>query len=200
MLMRVGLTGNIGSGKSAVAELFQLVGIPVINLDAIGKALKFDKKTTIRIKELLGSQSVSQKMLNRPIVREVVFKSSSKRKKLEQILHPLIFQEYERTASLLEVAGKPLIICEAALIFESQLNKILDKIIVVAASEGLRFERLRVRDEMSSREFNRISNSQMSQSKKLKKADYIIDNSGTLEELKPQVNSLINRWHNEGII
>ena len=200
MLMRFGLTGNIGSGKSSVAELLQLAEIPVINLDTIGKGLKLNHKTITQIKTLLGVQSVVQNALNRPYVREAVFKSSLKLKKLEQILHPLILQEYERMASLLEVGGKPLVICEAALIYESELNKKLDKIIVVSASEVLRSARLKIRDEMTTQEFDLISKSQHSQSEKLKNADYIIDNSGTLEELKPQINSLINRWRNEGII
>lgn len=193
MFKRMGLTGNIGSGKSAVANLLRGHSIAVIDLDEIGREVASEPSVSKQIIKIFGTS-------DRKLIRADVFSSPEKRKALENILHPIIWKDFESRAEKLRQAGHRLVICEAALLYEAGLDKSLDAIVVVSANKKTRRDRLLVRENMSADHFDRIEKAQMAEAEKLKKATYILDNSDGVEALRPQVLSLVNRWKAEGYI
>ncbi len=197
---RIGLTGNIGSGKSEVSRVLGRYGVSIINLDDLGRRISNEPGSATEIARLLGPGVFVDGKLERARVRELIFSSAEKREALEKFLHPLIWKAFESECEKLQSNGQSLVICEAALLYESGLDKELDAMIVVSANEKSRRERLTVRDGLSSEQFDSISRIQGNESEKLKRATYIIDNSGPVEALRPQVLSLVNRWRAEGTI
>lgn len=198
-IRRIGLTGNIGSGKSEVAKILAGAGLAVINLDELGRNISRDPSVERAIASIFGSAVIHHGKLDRHAVRRATFQSPEKRKALEELLHPKIWQTFEEMAQKIHQSGRRLVICEAALLFETGLDEKLDAVVVVSANEGVRRDRLFVRDQMTPEEFDQIAKAQLSEAENLKKAAYIIDNSETIEMLRPQVASLINRWKIEGL-
>lgn len=197
---RFGLTGNIGSGKSEVATLLRQAGIDVINLDNIGREISHNDSTKEQIVAIFGDRAIKNGELDRKFIQAEIFASDKKRECLEKLLHPLIWQTFEIECERLKATARPMAICEAALIFEFGLDKNLDGVIVVTAHESLRRDRVRLRDEMAPEVFDRISKTQITEIEKLKRANHIIDNSGGIESLRPQVSSLINCWKSTGYL
>ncbi|MBI1859584.1 MAG: dephospho-CoA kinase [Deltaproteobacteria bacterium] len=198
---RIGLTGNIGSGKSEVALLLQQAGLAVVDLDDIGRAVSELPATQNAIASLFGPSSRnSDGSLNRRFVQQTIFSDPTKKEALEKLLHPLIWTAFEAMEEALKKKGAMLVVCEAALIYEAQIDKRLDFVIVVTANEKLRRDRVTLRDGLSPEAFDHISKAQMSEDEKLKRASAIIDNSDGIESLRPQVSSLINRWRSLGYL
>ena len=199
-IYRIGLTGNIGSGKSEVATLLRSAGICVVDLDEIGRRITEIPEIQKKIVAIFGARAVSDGQMDRSHLREVIFSDPTKRQELERLLHPIIWKQFETEAEKLSRAGYKLVVCEAALLFESGIDKLLDAVIVVAANEQIRQDRLLVRDGMTPVQFSQIAQAQISDDDKLQRAHYIIDNSGSIEALRPQITSLINRWRSSGYL
>lgn len=187
--MQIGITGGIGSGKSLVCRIFNVLGIPVYDADSRAKSLMTtDGILVSQIKKEFGTLSFrADGGVNREYLAEHVFSNPENLKKLNQLVHPRVGEDYahwvkeQRTAYVLK---------ETALLFEAKSNKALDKVIVVSAPEALRIKRVLARDKHRTEEqVKDIIRNQLMEEEKLKLADYIIVNDES-RALIPQVLKL----------
>ena len=191
-ILKIGITGGIGSGKSSVCSFFAHLGVPVLYADEIAKELS-STDSTIRKKlvALLGESAFqTDGSLNRSFIASEIFANKELQKKVEFIIHPHVEKEIERQIKELAHRGELIIIIEAALIYEAGLHKKLDAVIVVHADEFVRISRVRKRDVVSEDAVRSRMTAQLDAKVKLEKADYIIYNNGTLEELESKVRFL----------
>jgi len=191
-ILKIGVTGGIGSGKSAVCSIFANLGIPVLYADDIAKELSTtDSVVRKKLIVILGDSAFqTDGSLNRSFIASKIFTDKALQQKVESIIHPRVEKEIERRTKELTHAGQRIIIVEAALIFEAGLNKKLDAVIVVSADESVCISRVRKRDVVSEDAVRKRMTAQLDVKKKLEKADYIIYNNGTPEELESKVRFL----------
>ncbi len=191
-ILKIGITGGIGSGKSAVCSFFTRLGVPVLFADDIAKELSStDLTIRKRLIALIGESAFqADGSLNRSFIASEMFSNKSLKQKVESIIHPSVEKEIERQIKELANQGHPIVIVEAALIYEAGLHKKLDAVVVVDADESERISRVRKRDVVSEDAVRSRMTAQFDVKKKLEKADYIIYNNGTLEELESKVQFL----------
>lgn len=187
--LRIGLTGGIASGKSAVANEFASLGIPVIDADLISRELVEPGQPALaKILEVFGRGVLDPSgHLDRRRLRDIVFADPAQRKRLEDILHPAVRAELSRRS--LESTG-PYQILVVPLLVENRLDYLVDRIVVVDAPESTQVERLVARDGVDSDQARRILAAQASRAARLAAADDIIINTGSLPDLKAQVAEL----------
>lgn len=185
----VGLTGGISSGKSTIAALFAEKGVPVIDADEIARKItQPDEPAFNKIVELFSLDLLlPDGQLDRARLRQIVFADEVKRKKLEQLLHPLIRAEMK---SQIEALDAPYCIAMIPLLLETAPNPLVKRILIIDTPEDLQISRTTLRDKIPCENVQAILTAQISRSKRLKLADDIIINQGTFEDLIPQVNQL----------
>jgi dephospho-CoA kinase len=201
-ILKIGVTGGIGSGKTAVCDIFARLGVPVLHSDEISKELS-NSNPVIRKKllTLLGDNAyLPDGTLNRPLVASKIFSKKELRQKVEAVIHPQVEKERERRVKELIKQGHRFMLIEAALIYEVGLDEKLDSVIVVDAEEAARITRVRKRDAIPEEMVRVRMDTQLDVKKKVEKADYVIYNNGTLEELESKVRflyTLFNKLINE---
>ena len=186
-MLKIGITGGIGSGKTTICKIFEILGIPVYYADEQAKDLVVkNPDLKKKIIELLGEKAyLEDGSYNRTYVADVVFKDKKKLEKLNQIVHPAVFSDGEQWH--LAQKNVPYTLKEAALLFESKGYQLLDKTILVVAPKEVRIERVMKRDNTSKAAIlDRISK-QMPDAEKIKLADFIILNDGKA----PLVNQIL---------
>ena len=189
-MLKVGLTGGIGSGKTTVAEIFYSLGIPVYNSDERAKYLmENDPSLRVAIIEYFGEESYRSEGLNRLYLSKEVFSDKSKLQKLNSLVHPVVGNDF---AAWCKNQSAPFVVKEAAILIESGGYKGLDKIIIITASENTRMDRVMDRDNAKASEVRNRINNQMADSERLEYADFIVNNDGK-EMLIPQVKEVFNR-------
>ena len=194
---QVGVTGGIGSGKSLVCQIFQILGVPVYNADQRARWLmNNDEPLKVAIIHSFGSQSFdSNSNLNNIYLAKAVFNDKEKLGELNKLVHPRVAEDYGQWLS--QHIKEKYVIKEAALLFEAGSDKYLDSIVVVSAPEELRIERVLKRDPFRTREqIMNIIKSQFSEMEKLELADYIIDNDLNSMVI-PQVLELNKKFENK---
>ncbi|PWB53214.1 MAG: dephospho-CoA kinase [Nitrosomonadales bacterium] len=192
--LAIGLTGGIGCGKSAVAELFSELGIAVIDTDQIARQLTAAGQPALAaIKNEFGSEfMLPDGNLDRARIRHLIFANAEAKKKLEAILHPLIRDEVKR---LLALAPSPYAIVAVPLLLEAgAYREIVQRVLVVDCSEAQQVKRVVARSGLDETEVRAIMAHQFSRQERLRQADDIIDNHGNLSALKPQVEQLHQRY------
>lgn len=187
--MLVGLTGNIASGKSAVAKIFESIGAYILNADEISKAYLDDISTCKKEKLLLcldvqENEIYTEGFLDRKKLGDLIFSDSDKKSALEKLLHPLVSSHVDQCVLDLEKQGHDIIIYESALLVETNRYKDMDCLIVVVAEEDLRIGRLMKRNSLTRDEALIRIKAQLPQEKKAEVADFIIDNSLGFKELE----------------
>lgn len=188
----IGLTGGIASGKTIVASFFSKSKIPVIDADEIARlVVEPAKKACRQIVAAFGGGVVGpDRKLLREKIAEIVFHDEGKRKLLESITHPEILKEILKRVRALKKKKLTAVIVDAALLFESGLNRLMHKNLLVRVNPNVQLKRLMARDHLTeSQAWPRIL-SQMPTPEKEKKADFVIDNSGPLAETQRQVERL----------
>lgn len=176
-MIRIGITGGIGSGKSTVCRVFETFGIPIFYADTVAKEIMVsDPILTAGIKNTFGAESYnSEGKLNNQHIAGIVFNNSSELAKLNKLVHPAVFRAFDEW-----LAGLPeytrYIIKEAALLFESGSYKLCDKNILVTAPLAMKLERVMDRDGVSEAQVKARMDKQMSDEEKVKMADYLIKN------------------------
>ncbi len=176
-MFKVGLTGGIGSGKTTVCRIFELLGIPIYYADDRAKELMVDNPELVKkIKATFGEDSYIKGELNAPYVAKIVFKDRKQLEKLNSIVHPALGADFLHWAD--EQKDVPYVIEEAAILIESGGYKQMDKIVLVTAPTAVKMERIRKRDNLSEEEIKNRINSQLSDEDRLPYADYIIKNDG----------------------
>jgi len=190
-LIKVGITGGIGSGKTTVCAIFERLGVPVYYSDKRAKDLmQEDKQLVLKIRNLFGESAYNEdKSLNRVYIAEQVFGNESKLLALNELVHPAVKKDYESWASILENKGYPYCIKEAALLVESGSYKDLDKLIVVTAPVEDRISRVIARDGTTAEQVKKRIDAQLPDEQKLKLADYVIINDKATD-LVPQVTKI----------
>ncbi|WP_445385219.1 dephospho-CoA kinase [Robiginitalea sp. IMCC44478] len=174
-MMRVGLTGGIGSGKSSIAREFTRLGVPVYNSDLRAKELmQLHEGLRAKIKTLLGSQAYNDGKLDRGYVASRVFSDSSLLQRLNSLVHPRVREDFERWAGQQQY---PYVIQEAAVLFENGGYRNCDKMILVVAPEQARIERVIQRDKSSRKAVVERMKNQWPDDKKIPLADFVIENS-----------------------
>ncbi len=190
-MLRIGLTGGIGSGKSTVAGIFNVLGIPVYSSDDAAKRLmNEDEELKENIIRYFGEQSYTDGMLNRKYLAAQVFNERAKIELLNSLVHPATIKD---ASAWMEIQTAPYIIKEAALIFESGTDKFLDAVIGVKSPLSLRIERTMKRNHVSAADVEARIKLQMDEDEKMSLCDYIIVNDEQ-EMLVPQVLLLHERF------
>lgn len=187
-MIKVGITGGIGAGKSFVCKCFSAMGIPIYDADSRSKWLIQNEKSLIQsIKKQFGKDLYDENdILNKKALAEIVFSDENMLKKLNSIVHPAVHEDSEKWFASQKRIGVKYVLKEAALIYETQANKHLDKVIVVAAPLELRINRTMLRDRCVRQDvINRIDK-QLPQEDKVNLADYVVYNGGT-SPLLPQI-------------
>jgi dephospho-CoA kinase len=186
-MLRIGLTGGLGSGKSTVARIFETFGIPVYYADDAAKRLmNEDARLKNSIRDHFGDESYMNEILNRPYLAEVAFSDPAKLQLLNSLVHPVTIADAEKW---MNAQTAPYAIKEAALIFESDAHKKLDYVIGIHAPLKLRLQRSMQRDQLSKEAVETRMSRQMDEIKKMELCDFIVTNDET-ELLIPQVLSL----------
>jgi dephospho-CoA kinase len=190
----VGLTGGIGSGKSAAADEFAALGANVVDTDAIARELT-DKggAALAHIERRFGAAFLDASgAMNRKKMRDHVFADPAAKQALENLLHPLIREE---SARRIAAASGPYVVHVVPLLLESPgYRSRVDRVLVVDASEQAQLARVRARSGLSADEVRAIMRTQVSRAERLAGADDVIDNSGSLEALRKQVGALHQKY------
>jgi dephospho-CoA kinase len=191
--LRIGLTGGIASGKSTVAGRFMELGVPVIDADESSRSVVAPGQPGLsQVIEAFGSGVVDEKgELDRQALRNVIFADESRRRDLEVILHPLIRADMERQA--LTAIG-PYLVLAIPLLVEGGATDRVDRILVVDVDEAVQLERLMARDSHSLAQARAILAAQANRASRLKVADDVLVNSGTVPELRQAVDRLHQRY------
>ncbi|OPY71018.1 MAG: Dephospho-CoA kinase [Syntrophorhabdaceae bacterium PtaU1.Bin034] len=192
----VGLTGIMGSGKSTVTSLLKHRGLKVIDLDALAKDSLNWKETQNDIKQAFGEEYVIDNRVDVEALRRTVFNKDDNLRRLEAIIHPRVREEVQKRLAAFEKSGVGTVIIDHPLLFETGFHRKMDKIVVVTAKMDIIKERLKKRG-MDADDIERRLSFQVPLEQKEKMADYVIDNNGTEDQLKVQVDSLhekITKW------
>jgi dephospho-CoA kinase len=189
----VGLTGGIASGKTAVADMFASLGIPVIDTDLIAREIVSPGSPALQeIAAVFGTDMLqADGSLNRPRLREIVFAEPARRKQLEAITHPRIGAAMEAQCAQ---AGGPYQVVVVPLLIESGLDRRVDRILVVDCPEELQLSRLMTRDGESAAGAKQLLTAQLSRAERLARADDVLDNSGSLAATRQRVTGLDARY------
>jgi dephospho-CoA kinase len=189
----VGLTGGIASGKSLVGAMFVKLGVALIDTDVVAREVTARGEPGLaNVVEEFGSGVLSPSGdLNRPALRSLVFADDAKRRKLEAILHPLI---RSRTRAKLAELSVPYALVVVPLLVETSFGELVDRILVVDCPEVLQLERLMRRDAIPKPEALAMLKAQVDRATRLKAAHDIIDNSGTTEATRRQVELTHRRY------
>jgi dephospho-CoA kinase len=192
--LRVGLTGGIASGKSAAAQRFGELGVPIIDADVSSRRVVAPGSPGLaQIVGQFGSAVLSSSgELDRAALRNLIFNDPLQRRALEAILHPLIRKDMDEQASAVRYPYMVLVI--PLLVESADPRKRVDRILVVDATEEAQIERLKSRDGGSEQQARAILTAQASRTARLAAADDVLPNTGSIEELRTRVDALHQQY------
>lgn len=185
-MIKIGITGSLGTGKSAASNFFLEKGHLVISADQINQNLLEKKEVIKHINNLLFK--TDSESLNKEEIRKLIFSDSEKKKELENYLHPLIYNEMVRQ---INESQEKIVFLEIPLLYETNFKDLVDYVIVVYLDEDIQIKRVMKRDNILHDEVVNIIKNQMPLREKVLKADYVIDNSKTVDE----TNKQLNHWY-----
>ena len=192
-MLKIGLTGGIGCGKTTVAEIFGQLNIPVIDADEIAHQLvAIGQPALAQIQQAFDKDILNPDgSLHRKKLRELIFSDPEQKQKLEAILHPLVYQSIQAE---LEPLHAPYCIIAIPLLFETNMTALVDRILVVDCPVETQIERVQQRDNMTLERILSIIDSQVSRAYRKTHADDLIDNSKTDDKLAEEVKKLHNSY------
>ncbi|AZV50571.1 dephospho-CoA kinase [Bacillus halotolerans] len=196
MTLVIGLTGGIASGKSTVANMLIDKGITVIDADIIAKqAVEKGMPAYRQIIDEFGEDILLENGdIDRRKLGALVFTNEQKRLALNSIVHPAVREEMLKRRNESIANQETFVVLDIPLLFESKLESLVDKIIVVSVTKELQLERLTKRNQLTEEEALSRIRSQIPLEEKVSRADNVIDNSGTLEETKQQLEEILSCW------
>lgn len=192
-MILVGLTGGIATGKSTVAKMFKRCGAVVIDADALAREIVLPGKPAWReIVNTFGEKVLkADRTVDRQALGHIVFRNRTKLRRLEHIIHPRVAREQTRlTRAIIRKNPRAVVIYEVPLLFEAGVDKRVDQIIVVTANRETQISRLKKRNGLSRMEAIRRIRNQMSLSKKVQRADYVLDGTVSKRVLRRNVQQL----------
>ena len=194
--LRVGITGGIGSGKSLVARQLHRRGAPLVDMDKAGRwAVEHDETVASRLRQAFGERYFVQDggLLRRELGARV-FSDRDALERLNQIVHPAMLQRVRECMAAAELRGNaPYMVLDAALVYELNFDRELDIVVVVCAPWRSCLERVQRRSGLSELEFMQRCQAQMPVENKRSRADYVIDNDGSVAQLTDKVDHL-HQW------
>ena len=183
-MIKVGLTGNIGSGKSTVARMFEILRVPVFYADIVAKDLYLDDKVKKEVARNMPIDVFVNNEIDKKLLAQVIFGDLKYLKVINEIIHPRVFAAYKLWCKTNEAFDYT--IHEAAIIFENSIQNRFDYTIIVTAPEDIRVERVLARDNTDLESVKKRIQNQMNEHEKVKLADFVIENNGD-SFLTPQV-------------
>ncbi|AVK83930.1 dephospho-CoA kinase [Lysinibacillus sp. B2A1] len=194
--MIIGLTGSIASGKSTVAKMITALGLPIVDADIVARdVVEPGAETLTLIAEQFGQDILLEDgTLNRVKLGDIIFQEPSKRKILNDIMHPAIRQEMLRQRDAYIEAGNKHVVMDIPLLFESKLQHYVERIIVVSVSEEVQLRRLMKRNNLSKEDALARMHSQLPMSVKEKGADAVIYNNENLGQTEEQLKKILTKW------
>lgn len=195
-MLRIGLTGGIASGKSTVARMLREYAIPIVDADVCAREVVEPGEAAYqKIIETFGETILHpDRTLNRKQLGEIIFNDEEKRKQLNAIVHPEVRKRMLEKAAAYEQASEPAVVLDIPLLIESKLTDWVDKVMVVYVPRDMQLARLMARDQSTKDEAMARISSQLPLDEKKKYADCLIDNSGTIEETKEQLQHILKEW------
>ncbi|MET1013763.1 MAG: dephospho-CoA kinase [Paenisporosarcina sp.] len=195
--MIIGLTGSIASGKSTVSKMLQEKGFFIIDADIVARqVVELGSETLQEIAIHFGNEVLlADGTLNREVLGAMIFHQPVKRKQLNDIMHPAIRREMLKQRDDLTKKGIITFFMDIPLLFESRLQHLVEKILVVSVTEDVQLERLMNRNNLSKEEAEARIKSQLPLSEKEKGADAVIYNNGSIEDSKKQLDIILKLWN-----
>ena len=195
-MLKIGLTGGIGCGKSTVARIFEQLKTPVIDADEIAHQLvAIGQPALAQIQQDFGTDVFKPDgSLDRKKLSEIVFSDPEQKQKLESILHPLVYEAIQAALNQLNQLNKSYCIISIPLIFETNMTHLVDRILVVDCSVETQIKRVRKRDNMAIERIQSIIDSQVSRAFRKAHTNDLIDNSVTDDRLAEEVKKLHNLY------
>ena len=176
MSLRIGITGGIGSGKSVVARLLRVAGLPVYDCDAEARRLMLvDADIRHELTALLGADAYADGRLNKPFIAAYLFASPDNAARINGIVHPRVREDFRRWAAQ---QAEPLVGLESAILLEAGFQTEVDKVVVVCAPAELRVRRIISRDHTDRQQAMRRMSGQMDEEEKRRRADFLVVNDG----------------------
>ncbi len=193
-MIKIGLTGGIGTGKTTIAKRFEKLGIPVYYADDKAKAImQQNPKVRQQIIDLFGNKAYKDNRLNVSYIGGMVFDDPSLLKKLEAIVHPVVRQDFINWSKQQKA---PYVMVENAILHKSGMDKLVDLVIVVTADLNKRLERLKKRDGKSKENLLKIIKNQDKESEMLKKSDFVIENNEIADDLDEKISKIDSKVKN----
>jgi len=191
----LGVTGNIGSGKTTITERLAQHGAVISHSDPLAKEiLQNDPEILAKLAERFGTDILDVNgQLVKPLLAERAFKSREDQTYLNQLIHPEVRKITLDRIAIARSQGKKLFVLDAPLLFEAHADSITDGVLVVVSQRQFRQERVQRRSQISQSDFDRRDALQMPIEEKIARADYVITNDGTLEELMQKVDEFVSQ-------
>jgi dephospho-CoA kinase len=192
-MMTVGLTGNVASGKTTVADRWRESGVTVIDADRLGHAV-LEEDAEARealVREFGGGILGPDGRIDRSALGEAAFSAPGRIASLNAIVHPPLLERLDRELEQARESGAELAVVDAALVFEFGLGEVLDAIVLVTAPARIREERLREARGMDAERIARIMETQMPDEEKVEACDYVIVNDGSIDRLRAEADAVL---------
>lgn len=192
----IGITGSIGMGKSTAAAMLADMGIPVHDSDAAVHKLLAAEGAAVHavgaaFPDAMKQDAAGRDYIDRPILGRIVFADRAAKKKLEDILHPLVRAESDAFKEDMQKQGHALVVLDIPLLFETGGEKRVDVTICVSASKETQRERVLARPGMTAEKFDRIVAGQLPDAEKRKRADYVVDTDGGIEDTRQKLKKIL---------
>ena len=177
-MIKVGVTGGIGSGKTYICKLLELMNFPVYYSDTESKRIQ-NENADVRAKliELFSEECYTEQGLNRQFLAQIIFSDPSAKKQVEEIMHPTVAKDFASWCTKKETQGERIVFIESAILYESGFDSLVDKVIMVYADEDVRIERSMKRDGADRAAIEERIKNQSSDNDKRLKADFVLHNN-----------------------
>jgi dephospho-CoA kinase len=194
-ILKIAVTGTAGSGKTVVCNRLEALGMEVVSSDVLAReAVSPGTAAYEKIVDYFGKKTVSgDGTLNRKLLRHIIINDDASRRALEQIVHPEIKNRIDSRIAKSGKNGKPAIVVEVPLLFESGMANQFDIIILVIADDELKIERLIKRDRVSRDDAEALLKSQLPDKKKVEKSDFLVHNDGVLQQMGKDVDRIYKK-------
>ena len=177
-MIKVGITGGIGSGKTYICKLLELMNFSVFYSDTEAKKIQnTNEYVRIKFTELFGEEAYTEEGLNRKYIAEIIFGNPDAKKQLEEIIHPKVAEAFATWCEEKSSTDEKIVFIESAILYESGFDKMVDKVIMVYADDDVRIERSMRRDKSDRKAIEDRIKNQGSDKEKCKKADFVIYNN-----------------------
>lgn len=195
-MLKVGLTGGIGCGKSSAVAIFRTLGVPIVDADRIAReVVQQGEPALLEVAAVFGAAAITDTgELNRAWLRELIFKEPTARTRLEAILHPIIQQRIEQAMQAAFESGAAYVLVDIPLLVEQGYQGLFDRIVVVDCLPSQQLERVRARDQTADSQTEQIMQVQASRDLRLQAASDLLDNTSSKKVLELQVNQLHKKF------